>query len=155
MVSNGYQMCRIPGDKWPDWAACTAKKRRGFAPPFRSPADRRYHCSSLSTLCCDWLDSASADTAIDCRVDSAWLLAASSLESASVRLAEPVCSTMIRFFEKSWRIWTIDRFEPSDEASDRNTSEAKLILAITALAESLSRKSVPAVSGARPRPAAS
>jgi hypothetical protein len=28
--------------------------------------------SSCSTLCCDWLASASAETAIDWRVDSAW-----------------------------------------------------------------------------------
>src|SRR5437763_693556 len=59
------------------------------------------HCSSFSTLCCDWLASASAETAIDWRVDSAWLLAASSLVSASVRLDEPVCSTLIRFLLKS------------------------------------------------------
>src|SRR3954469_1503793 len=44
---------------------------------------------SLSTLCCDWLASASAEPAIDWRVDSAWLLAACSLESARVRLADP------------------------------------------------------------------
>src|SRR5882762_9870296 len=84
--------------------------------------------SSCSTLCCDWLASASADTAIDCRVDSAWLFAASSLVSASVRLAEPVCSTLIRFFEKSWRICTIDRFEPRVEAWVRNASDALLSL---------------------------
>ena len=60
--------------------------------------------SSCSTLCCDWLASASAETAIDCRVDSAWLLAASSLGSATVRLDAPVCSTLIRFLLKSWRI---------------------------------------------------
>src|SRR5689334_15773917 len=72
--------------------------------------------SSCNTLCCDWLASDSAETAIDWRVDSAWLLAASSLVSASVRLDEPVCSTSIRFLLKSWRICTIDRFEPSVEA---------------------------------------
>ena len=33
--------------------------------------------------------------------DSAWLLAASSLVSARVRFDEPVCNTLIRFFEKS------------------------------------------------------
>ena len=48
----------------------------------------------------DWLASESAETAIDWRVDSAWLLAASSLESARVRLDEPVCSTLIRFFRE-------------------------------------------------------
>src|SRR4051812_31754834 len=94
------------------------KKRRDFSPPFRYPVERASrHCSSFSTLCCDWLASASAETAIDCRVDSAWLLAASSLVSASVRLAEPVCSTLIRFLLKSWRICTTDRLEPSVEAS--------------------------------------
>src|SRR5438046_266861 len=82
--------------------------------------------SSCSTLCCDWLASDSADTAIDCRVDSAWLLAASSLESASVRLAEPVCSTLISFLEKSWRICTIDRLAPNADACDRSSILAVL-----------------------------
>src|SRR5881394_1618301 len=78
------------------------KKRRG-----RSPAAvmdrvvRRNQRRSWRTLWFDWLASASAETAIDWRVDSAWLLAASSLESARVRLDDPVCSTLIRFFEKS------------------------------------------------------
>src|ERR1700704_1896242 len=78
------------------------KKRRG-----RSPAAvddrvvRRNQRRSCRTLWFDWLASASAETAIDWRVDSAWLLAASSLESARVRLDDPVCSTLIRFFEKS------------------------------------------------------
>src|SRR6266403_3114439 len=116
---------------------------------------RRDQRRSCNTLACDWLASASAETAIDWRVASAWLLAASSLVSASVRLADPVCSTLIRFFEKSWRICTIDRFGPSVEASVRSAFDALLILAIVALAEALSRKSVPATSGARPRPAAS
>ena len=57
--------------------------------------------SSCSTLACDWLASDSADTAIDWRVDSAWLLAAYSLVSAKVRFDEPVCSTLIRFLLKS------------------------------------------------------
>src|SRR6202011_5571091 len=133
-------------------------KTAGVPPPFHSRfliGSGRDQRNSCSTLCCDWLESASAETAIDWRVDSAWLLAASSLESASVKLAEPVCSTLIRFFAKSWRILTTAKLEPSEEASDRNWSEAALTLAITALAEALSRKSVPATSGPRPRPAAS
>src|SRR5258706_8728652 len=116
---------------------------------------RRDQRRSCNTLACDWLASASADTAIDWRVASAWLLAASSLVSASVRLADPVCSTLIRFFEKSWRICTIDRLEPRVEACVRSAFDALLILAIVALAEGLSRKSVPGTSEARPRPAAS
>src|SRR6202166_3602223 len=83
------------------WAPENKKKRRGFPRRFAFgflQLDQRSNCS---TLCCDWLASASAETAIDWRVDSAWLLAAFSLVSASVRLAEPVCSTLIRFFEKS------------------------------------------------------
>src|SRR6266481_1761059 len=126
----------------------------GFSRHFRFMIRRRDQRSSCSTLACDWLASASAETAIDWRVDSAWLLAASSLVSASVRLAEPVCSTLIRFLLKSWRICTIDKFEPRVEACVRNASDALVILAIVALAEALSRKSVPATSGARPRPAA-
>src|SRR5271154_4709702 len=114
---------------------------------------RRDQRSSCSTLACDWLASASAETAIDWRVDSAWLLAASSLVSASVRLDEPVCSTLIRVLEKAWRICTIERFEPSEEASERNVVEAASSDDNTPLAELLSRKSVPAASVERPRPA--
>src|SRR6478735_7329280 len=96
------------------------KRRRGCPRRLPDSGVRRYQRSSWSTLCCEELASANADTAIDWRVDSAWLLAASSLVSASVRLDEPVCSTLIRFFEKSWRICTIDRFEPKADASVRS-----------------------------------
>src|SRR5579872_5528654 len=79
------------------------QKRRGF--PRRLVVLDRFWSndqrSSCSTLACDWLASESADTAIDWRVDSAWLLAASSLVSARVRFDEPVCSTLIRFLLKS------------------------------------------------------
>src|SRR4051794_17472860 len=91
---------------------------------------------------------------MDWRVDSAWLLAASSLVSASVRLDEPVCSTLIRFLEKSWRICTIDRFEPKAEAWERNELLAALSEVRTLFAEPPSRKSVPPTSAARPRPVA-
>src|SRR5216684_502748 len=128
-------------------------KMAGFSRHFRFMIRRRDQRSSCRTLACDWLASASAETAIDWRVDSAWLLAASSLVSARVRLDEPVCSTLIRFFEKSWRICTIDRFEPSVEASARNVVEAAVSEVSTLLAELESRKSVPAVRFAIPRPA--
>src|SRR6266403_2529909 len=130
------------------------KIRRGKPPPYSRflGLDQRNSCS---TLACAWLASASAETAIDWRVDSAWLLAASSLVSASVRLADPVCSTLIRFFEKSWRICTTDRFEPRFEACARNELDALVSLVIVALAEALSKKSVPEASEARPRPVAS
>src|SRR5262245_48241992 len=134
-----------------------AKKLAGFPPPFflrrLFVPCRRYQRRSCSTLACDWLASASAETAIDWRVESAWLLAASSLVSASVRFDAPVCSTLIRFFEKSWRICTIERFEPSAEASARSVVEAESSDVSTLFAELLSRKSVPTVSIARPRPA--
>src|SRR6201996_1204865 len=113
----------------------------GLAPGHSSFASNPYQRSSCSTLCCDWLARASAETAIDWRVDSAWLLAASSLVSASVRLDEPVCSTLIRFFEKSWRICTIDRFEPNCEASERSVVLAAVRFDNTLLVEALSMKS--------------
>src|SRR3954453_1983779 len=113
----------------------TQKKRRGFPRRFAVRMFASGHCSRRSTLCCDWLASASAETAIDWRVDSAWLLGASSLGSASVKLAEPVCSTLIRFLLKSWRICTTDRFEPSVEASVRSVVLALDILVSTAFAE--------------------
>src|SRR3954454_8300678 len=101
--------------------------------------------SSCSTLCCDWLASDSADVAIDWRVDSAWLLAASSLESASVRADEPVCSTLIRFLLKSWRICTIDRLAPKAEACDRSVVLAVLSLVRTLLVALVSMKALPEV----------
>src|SRR3954451_4046128 len=130
------------------------EKRRAEARRFHFSWFASDHCSRGSTLCCDWLASASAETAIDWRVDSAWLLAASSLVSANVRLDEPVCSTLIRVLLKSCRICTTDRLEPSAEASVRRLVLAAPSLVSTALAEELSRKSVPEVSAARPRPAA-
>src|SRR5579871_4712920 len=114
---------------------------------------RRNYRSSCSTLCCDWLASASADTAIDWRVESAWLLAASSLESASVKLDEPVCNTLIRLFEKSWRICTIDRLAPKAEACERNSELAPLSAFRTVPVRTLSVKSARGVSWVRPRPA--
>src|SRR5437660_328567 len=143
MVSGCYRICPKPGEAkhfrlsraW----RVTSRKRRGLPRRF----DLAFCCgdqrNSCSTLACAWLASARAETAIDWRVASAWLFAASSLVSASVRLAEPVCSTLIRFFEKSWRICTIDKFEPRVEACVRNASDALVILAIVALAEALSR----------------
>src|SRR5713101_9253093 len=115
----------------------------GFSRHFRFMIRRRDQRSSCSTLCCDWLASDSAETAIDWRVDSAWLLAASSLVSASVRLDEPVCSTLIRFLLKSWRICTTDRFEPRVDASERSVELAEFSAVKVLLAELLSRKSVP------------
>src|SRR3954453_23552438 len=146
-------MCRDPGKNNVAVSPSSNEKRRGFPRRFdrwfRSLAQR----SSCSTLCCDWLASDSADTAIDWRVDSAWLLAASSLVSANVRLDEPDCSTLIRFFEKSWRICTIERFEPRADASERSVELAPLSAARAVFAEGLSRKSVPVVNEPRPRPA--
>src|SRR3954447_6460378 len=142
--------CRVkPGND-----TARKQKRRGFPRRFYFRLLASGHCSSFSTLCCDWLASASAETAIDWRVDSAWLLAASSLVSASVRLAEPVCSTLIRFLLKSWRICTTDRLEPSVEASERKVSDAPPSFVRIDFAELLSRKSVPDTSEARPRPPA-
>src|SRR3954468_5899512 len=112
--------------------------------------DQRRSCR---TLCCDWLASDSAEVAIDWRVDSAWLLAASSLVSASVSADEPVCSTLIRFLLKSWRICTIDRLAPKAEACDRSVTLAALSFVSTGVVAALSMKSVPEVSAARPRPA--
>src|ERR1700686_4374895 len=105
MVSGGFHVCSQPGKSGPSVLSTPLgghiKKRRGFPRRFDSVSGRRDQRSSCSTLCCDWLASASADTAIDWRVDSAWLLAAPCLGWARFGLEEPVCSTLIRFFEKS------------------------------------------------------
>ena len=63
-------------------------------------------------------------------VDSCWRVckaskfAPSSLESASVRLSAPVCSVLIVALVKSWRICTVDRFEPNDWACERSVVSA-------------------------------
>src|ERR1700682_3397709 len=105
MVSSRYRICPEPGKHQILRRAFAAwqshQESGGVSPAALMERCRRYQRSSCSTLCWDWLASASAETAIDWRVASAWLLAASSLVSASVRLDEPVCSTLIRFFEKS------------------------------------------------------
>src|SRR5882724_10965291 len=131
------------------------EKRRGPAPPFDGSKRCSGYCRSLSTLCCDWLASDSAEVAIDWRVDSAWLLAASSLESARVRLADPVCNTLMMFLLKSWRICTIDRLAPKAEACDRNVTLAVLSDVRMLLVVELSVKSVPEVSVRRPSPVGS
>src|ERR1700730_7469242 len=140
----GISPCRMP----------ETKNGGGFPPRFGVLLGRRDQRSSCNTLCCDWLASASAETAIDWRVDSAWLLAASSFGSASVRVDAPVCSTLIRFLLKSWRICTTDRFEPSVEASARSESEAFCSDVNTLLVALLSMKSVPTTRLERPRPGA-
>src|ERR1700682_5655846 len=156
MVSNSFRICPKPG-KAKHFAYCVhsghIKKTAGVFPAVSRISCLRNQRRSCSTLCCDWLASASADTAIDWRVGSAWLFGASSLVSARVPVGAPGCTHLISFLLKSWRICTIDRFEPRAEACDRNVSDALPILAIVALAEALSRKSVPEVSEARPRPA--
>src|SRR6478752_1199785 len=157
MVSGRYRICPKSGKSrrpLPRARGGHIKKRRGFPRRFGIVSCGRDQRSSCSTLCCDWLASASADTAIDWRVASAWLLAASSLVSASVRLDDPVCSTLIRFLEKSWRICTIDRFEPRADASVRSEVLAALSAVSALFAELLSRKSVPPASEVRPRPVA-
>src|SRR5271154_856684 len=138
-------MCPEPGKNRSVPATTQAHQENGGVSPavWLSDSCSGDQRSSCSTLCCDWLASASADTAIDCRVDSAWLLAASWFGSATVRLDAPVCSTLIRFLLKSWRISTIDRFEPRFDASERSVVLAWVNCASTPLAELLSRKSVP------------
>src|SRR5882724_9935579 len=131
------------------------KKRRDQSPAVLvCRRFRLFQRRSCRTLCCEVLASANADTAIDWRVDSAWLLAASSLESASVRLDEPVCSTLISFFEKSWRTCTIDRLAPKADACERSVALALLSTDRTWLVWALSMKSVPGTRLPRPRPPA-
>src|ERR1700720_4380828 len=128
-------MCPEPGKNRSFPATTQAHQENGGGSPAASLSSSSDQRSSCSTLCCDWLASASAETAIDCRVDSAWLLAASWFGSATVRLDAPVCSTLIRFLLKSWRISTIDRFEPRLDAAVRSVVLAWVNCASTALAE--------------------
>src|SRR5579871_1958370 len=149
-------MCNCTADRQPRLfkKIFSKQKRRSFLRRFVFRCLLFDQRSSWSTLCCDWLASASAETAIDWRVDSAWLLAASSFGSASVRFDAPVCNTLIRFLLKSWRICTTERFEPRFEASARSELEALCNEVRTLLVAALSMKSVPDTRLARPRPAA-
>ena len=68
-------------------------KTAGSAPPFcRFVFARRYQRRSCSTLACDWLASASAETAIDWRVDSA----ATTLRSEASALGSNLSIVQIR-----------------------------------------------------------
>src|SRR3954465_15230536 len=111
----------------------TRKKRTAGLSPRRPVVVNRlrYQRRSCKTLCCDWLASDSAETAIDWRDGRAWLLGAPWVVAARGRVDKPVCSTLIKVLEKSWRISTTERFEPSDEATDRSVLEAALSVATT------------------------
>ena len=88
------------------------------------------------------LASDRAEMPSDCRVERACEFAASSLRSALVRFDEPVSSTLIRFFVKSWRFCTTERFEPKVEESDRSWFDA-LVRLVSVLLMSLFRRKQP------------
>jgi len=91
------------------------------------------------------LASASADTAIDWRVDSAWLLAASSLVSASVRLDEAGLQHVDQVLGEVLAVLH-DRQVRTKRRCFRPQRAAGVFSEVRALlAELLSRKSVPAV----------
>src|SRR5665811_696115 len=79
MVSGGYRIWQEAGNSKFSLRlrrmVRESKRRRGFPRRLDIGACAGNQRSSCNTLCCDWLASASADTAIDWRVDSAWLLA--------------------------------------------------------------------------------
>ena len=58
------------------------------------------------------------------------MLAPSSLVSASTRLSAPVCSVLIRFLVKSWRVCTVVRLAPKAEACVRSVFSAVSTAAI-------------------------
>src|SRR4051794_33903805 len=91
-------------------------------------AGSRTYWSRRSTF---WSDCEASDRALVDRLWRVWRarrFAASSLLSAKVRFDAPVCSVLIRALVKSWRVCTIDRFEPKLDASDRSVSVAVLRL---------------------------
>src|SRR3954468_4872403 len=79
-----------------------------------------YYWNNLRTawLACEASDSAVVESC--CRVCKASRLAPSSLESASVNPSAPLCSVLIIALVKSWRICTVERFEPNAWAWDRS-----------------------------------
>src|SRR5204863_5054086 len=96
------------------------------------------------------------DNAVDesCwRVCKASRLAPSSLVSARVRLSAPVLSVLIIDLVKSWRICTVDRFEPKDCACERRVESAAVRLAWAVVISELAAQ-LPAETR-MPKPAAS
>src|SRR5690242_20416094 len=120
------------------------KKRRRKAPPLAimpgigpcQPDRFRSYWNNRSTawLACEASDRAVVDSC--CRVCKARRLAPSSLESASVRLSAPDCSVLIIALVKSWRICTVDRFEPKAWACERSVVSA-LVRSVEAAAISV------------------
>src|SRR5712671_7359229 len=83
-----------------------------------------YYWNNLRTawLACEASDSAVVESC--CRVCKASRLAPSSLESAKVSPSAPLCSVLIMALVKSWRICTVERFEPNAWAWDRSVVRA-------------------------------
>ena len=80
------------------------------------------------------------------------MLAPSSLVSASTRLSAPVCSVLIRFLVKSWRVCTVVRLEPNFEAWVRSVFNATSSCAIAVSMMASDWKPVPLMV-VSPRPA--
>ena len=94
-----------------------------------------------------WSDCEAIDRAVElscCRVCSARRLAASSLVSASVRLAAPVSSVLIIFLVKSVRFCTIDRLEPKADDCERSVPRASdRVDSLASIVASLSKAAAP------------
>src|SRR5215470_7626868 len=76
----------------------------------------RTYWNNRSTAWFAWLASDSAVVESCWRVCNASMLAPSVLTSARVRESEPVCKVLIIWLVKFWRLCTIERFEPNEEA---------------------------------------
>src|SRR5207302_1259947 len=79
-------------------------------------------------------------------------LADSNEEAANGQAAATVRTTAMTFFEKSWRICTIDRLAPQAEACERSETLAVWRAVRTLPVRTLSVKSVPGTSELNPRP---
>src|SRR5260221_10480263 len=93
--------------------------------PARTAGRRRPHYWTSRTTA--WLACEASDKAVVescCRVCNARRLAPSSLGSASVRLSAPVVSVLTIALVKSWRICTVDRFEPKAWDCERSVVSA-------------------------------
>src|SRR4029079_14660066 len=84
----------------------------------RPPSPYYWNRRSTAWLACEASDNAVVESC--CRVCKASRLAPSSLESAKVSPSAPLCSVLIIALVKSWRICTVERFDPNAWAWDRS-----------------------------------
>src|SRR5258707_14773441 len=130
MVSGCYRFCPKPGKAKHFRRSLHGELHQengGVCPAvLLAVSCRRDQRRSCSTLACDWLASASAETAIDWRGAPGRVLGAFSVVSANGGLGEPVCCALITVFAKSWRFLPVARGRHRGGAGGGNAAAPRM-----------------------------